>query len=342
MFLGFVVCEVLCSFRDGEFNCSGSVVKQGEGFEFPCADRVSCEPYVVVLPRGRYKIELYGASAGRRVTAAKDTENPLRCAMTGDQVKEYGGNAVCRPAQSMSGAGGYTVGNITLRKATKFYLHIGGSGAESTSDKAGGYNGGGSGSGIGCSGACPGGSGGGATDLRAESDDLYHRVMVAGGGGGSDDDHGDAGGYDDGSGGAGGGETSQGAWIHGVYHQEFQASQLYGYSFGVGESSANQDAGAGGGGWYGGFSSQSIHGGGGGGSSFILLNNSVYPDGYAFNGESEYVFESGAMVQGVREGHGAAFITVLQPETTTEFTSVANHKYFSILLFIIALMHPGE
>ena len=36
-------------------------------FEYPCSSQFECTPYIVSLPRGKYKFELYGTSSGTQV-----------------------------------------------------------------------------------------------------------------------------------------------------------------------------------------------------------------------------------------------------------------------------------
>lgn len=105
----------------------------------------------VTLPKGVYKLEVWGAQGG-----------------------SYGTN-------STGGNGGYSIGIITLTAETVLYIYVGGQGTYSTTSGsfvAGGFNGGGK------AGYRYGGSGGGASDIRIGTDSLYSRVIVAGGGGG--------------------------------------------------------------------------------------------------------------------------------------------------------------
>ena len=120
-----------------------------------------CKAEEVRLSKGTYLLEVWGASGG---TYRTDTPG---------------------------GAGGYARGVLTLKKATKAFVHLGKEGSQS--GKVAVCNGGGGGL---------KGGGGGGTDIRLESDSLYSRVIVAGGGGGSGDDVGDYGGF-------GGGETGK-------------------------------------------------------------------------------------------------------------------------------------
>ncbi|NLZ95747.1 MAG: hypothetical protein GX921_07990, partial [Bacteroidales bacterium] len=125
-------------------------------------------------------------------------------------------------------------GTINLKSNTKIYARVGGMGqvATDTEKTKGGFN---------CGGDAkihtdPPSSGGGTSDIRIYSDDLWHRIIVAGGGGGCDDyNYGTAGAINDG-GGAGGYPNGQGYWLNGKYTGNTTATQLYGFSFGQGES----------------------------------------------------------------------------------------------------------
>ena len=105
----------------------------------------------ITLPKGKYKLEVWGAQGGYRSSAS------------------YGGK------------GGYSYGTITLNQPTTVYLYAGGfpgnttSSAGSSKTRAGGFNGGGSRYGY--------YGGGGGSDIRIGQDNLYARVIVAGGGG---------------------------------------------------------------------------------------------------------------------------------------------------------------
>ena len=126
----------------------------------------------VTLPKGTYKLEVWGAQGGTRSTT-------------------YGNG----------GKGGYSVGTLTLTTPKTVYLYAGGSGSSagsSTSFTGGGYNGGGNSKYY-------GGGGGGGSDIRIGSTSLYARVIVAGGGGGA---QGRSSSSYKASGGAGGGTSS--------------------------------------------------------------------------------------------------------------------------------------
>ncbi|MDE6200522.1 MAG: hypothetical protein K2M47_01390 [Clostridiales bacterium] len=115
----------------------------------------------VILPRGTYKFELWGAQGG------------------------YNGSYAANTGNATGGKGGYVSGQITYTADTTIYIYCGGTGAGGTGSidgsnytvKAGGYNGGGQGTGR------AGSGGGGATDIRT-STSINNRIIVAAGGGG--------------------------------------------------------------------------------------------------------------------------------------------------------------
>ncbi|MBQ4358991.1 MAG: hypothetical protein II767_01910 [Proteobacteria bacterium] len=106
------------------------------------------EVQTVSLPKGKYKLEVWGGQGGGI------------------------GNG---------GKGGYAVGTITLGNTTQVYVYVGGQGSNGTTTGAG-WNGGGYPTIDYYYG------GGGGTDIRIGSDSLYSRVIVAGGGGGYRED----------------------------------------------------------------------------------------------------------------------------------------------------------
>ena len=307
---------------------------------YPCQTTYECADYFFTLPPGKYKIEAYGGSGGSRdgkfTTAVLNDRSGCVPQST---VTNYEGNTECRMSTSVNqpGSGAYMSGVITLRKDTFVFASIAGMG-EFISSRApkGGYNGGGDAlysSQFGAS------SGGGSTDIKFEVNDLYHRVLVAGGGGGIDNAQG--------TGGSGGYEDAQGYWIESNYHSTPIASQLYGFSFGQGESAGSKtshpnstsagnsdDVGAAGGGWFGGFCSGSNGGGAGGGSSFILTKTAKIPEGkikrhtgrYVFIEEKEYAFierkysfDNVQHANGIWGGNGQVRITLIK--------SIKAHNY---------------
>ena len=206
---------------------------------YPCSDTVTCSHYTVILPRGKYKLEAYGASGGTETNATTLRDNDRNC-IDQEIVKLYRGNTVCNPINS-PGAGGYISGIINLNKITTFFIHIGGKGEYVKSiNPKGGYNGGGNGyrHNMGSAG------GGGSTDFRVEKNDYWHRILVGGGGGGTDDNIVNDGGMNDGSGGAGGYPNGQTFFTNNILNGSYGGTQNFGYSFFQGESATFQNYGS--------------------------------------------------------------------------------------------------
>lgn len=232
----------------------------------------------VILPKGIYKLECWGAQGGYRSSAT------------------YGGK------------GGYSVGTITLDEETEFFVYVGGSG--NTGKTAGGFNGGGLRNTY--------NGGGGATDIRIGQDNLLARVIVAGGGGsdGATNKTGMYGGGENGgsttenygSGGFGGTQTgvSSSSWQT-TSQSTSTTSQSGAYAgFGFGGNGIYRSSGyggAGGGGWYGGSgsypdSSGDDDRGGAGGSGYIYTTNTAgnYPTGCLLT--SKYYLEDAQAIAG--------------------------------------------
>lgn len=261
----------------------------------------------VILPKGTYKLECWGAQGGSYNTT-------------------YQG-----------GKGGYSQGVLTLTAdETELYLYTGqqnnnyGTSAGNTSGNA--FNGGGYGKTVYYKStytySC---AGGGASDIRIGQDSLYARVIVAGGGSGST--NGSQGYY-------GGGLTSGG------YNTTYQATQTAAGSlgsFGVGANSNPSStnyryaSAGGGGGWYGGGSSTSYNDSSatyrqyhGGGSGYVYTPETAvnYPSGCLLN-ESYYLsrantiagnntFNSPDGIQTVgNSGNGYIRITVIENNEST-------------------------
>lgn len=248
----------------------------------------------VILPKGQYKLECWGAQGGYRSSSS------------------YGGN------------GGYSVGILNLTQKTTVYLYAGGAG--NTGKTAGGFNGGGKRDSY--------NGGGGGTDIRIGSDSLYARVIVAGGGGsdGASDKNGMYGGgtsggttiQNYGSGGGGGTQTTGGTGGNSNNN-----AGTFGQG-GSGLSSSSGYGGAGGGGWYGGGGSFPDYSGdddrgGGGGSGYIYTSStaSSYPSGCLLNssyyltnaitvtGNTAFTSPTGANETG-HTGNGYVRITVIK------------------------------
>ena len=96
---------------------------------YPCDDPSSCYNYFADLPRGKYLIELYGASGGFNNHTISTAFLPDKSECIDQTIVEiYGGNTKCNKISSVSGAGGYTAGFLNLREKTRIYIAIGGSG----------------------------------------------------------------------------------------------------------------------------------------------------------------------------------------------------------------------
>ena len=302
--------------------------------EYPCANSYDCSAYEVTLSRGIYKFELYGASGGYNSYSPSTLRNTSSssCVYNDSFVESFAGNTKCN-TNNVPGAGGYIAGTINIKAKTKIFARVGGKGQRATNEvtTSGGFNGGGEAMIY----SSPAYSGGGASDIRIEADDVWHRIIVAGGGGGCDDD----GSSISGSGGAGGYPEAQGYWSNGKYNGSHVATQLYGFTFGQGESpkvlenkhensstlTSVNDCGGAGGGWFGGHASRYNNAGAGGGSSFILTKNASIPQGnisahtqlyrfveskpYAFSTKSQYVMSDVSYANGIRAGHGKIIIT---------------------------------
>ena len=224
----------------------------------------------VTLPKGTYKFEVWGAQGG-------------------SYSSYYGG------------AGGYSVGTITLTADTTLYIYVGGQPTTSTSSSvtiAGGFNGGGKAryhSYNGTTTYCQ--AGGGGTDIRIGTDSLYARVIVAGGGGGSASVNAKTTKY--------GGGTSGGSPVSGYGASQTVAGTNG--SFGVGADgyisgyNYKYASGGGGGGWYGGGAinkhsdSTNYRGYNGGGSGFVWTGSNA-PSGYLLG--SEYYLANASTIAG--------------------------------------------
>ncbi|EGT5422692.1 hypothetical protein KWR14_017835 [Clostridioides difficile] len=250
----------------------------------------------VTLPRGKYLLECWGAAGG-------------------------GGSSIAD--SNLRSKGGYSKGELTLKKETTLHVYVGYSGRDSLGSTP--FNGGGKAEMhesdsdknlVYC-------NGGGATDIRLvggswdNEQGLLSRIIVAGGGGRNDFSN---------KGGDGGG-VAGGSTKLGEGGTEFKggkgASGTDG-SFGKGGKGIREDQykmhGGGGGGWYGGGSGPT----GGGGSGYVLTENSYKPAGYIPT--KEYWLENAITTTGggIAGGDGKAKITLLQGLpflTITSYTS---------------------
>lgn len=268
----------------------------------------------ITLPKGKYKLECWGAQGGYRSSSS------------------YGGS------------GGKSVGIITLNKESSIYIFAGGAG--NTGGTNGGFNGGGKRNTY--------NGGGGASDVRIGSNSPYARVIVAGGGGsdGATSRGGGAGGGTSGqdttatnygTGGYAGTQTGNNGgsgWV--VSSQSSNTSSqsdcYAGFSFGGNGVAANSGyGGAGGGGWYGGTGtipdgSGDDDKGGGGGSGYIytastasnypsgcLLASSMYLDSASTKTGTESFYSPSGSSETGHSGNGYVRITVIEAEYPTKF-----------------------
>ena len=277
----------------------------------------SGQAVTLTVPKGKYKLEVWGGQGGT--------------------YSSYNG-----------GAGGYSVGTLSLIENTILYLYAGEQPATISTTRTvvtGGFNGGGNGYNRYYKGTYTyGQGGGGASDIRIGSDSLYARVIVAGGGGGSASVDALTTKY--------GGGTSGGSPTTG-----YEGTQTSGGTsgntgtFGQGGSvttSGNNykySSGGGGGGWYGGAaasnytdSSSTYRNYNGGGSGYIytsdtasnypsgcLLNSSYYlTDASTIAGNASMIDpETGNTVTG-RSSHGYVRITVIEVDSLSGYVNIGN------------------
>lgn len=255
----------------------------------------------------------------------------------------WGAQGGYRSSSSYGGAGGYSIGTLSLSSKTTLYIYVGGSGNSVTSANSSGYYPGGF-NGGGYRNTYKGG--GGATDIRIGTDSLYARVIVAGGGG-SDGSSSQSGGYAGGTSGArgsfgygsygyGGNQTATYSSLNAIASQGTNNNSsdcAAGFGFGgFGCYSSSGYGGAGGGGWYGGQGtypdgSGDDDGGGGGGSGYVytsstaknypqgcLLNSSYYlTDAQTIAGNQAFTSPEGTSETG-HSGNGFCRITNMTPK----------------------------
>lgn len=255
----------------------------------------------------------------------------------------WGAQGGYRSSSSYGGAGGYSIGTLSLSSKTTLYIYVGGSGNSVTSVNSSGYYPGGF-NGGGYRNTYKGG--GGATDIRIGTDSLYSRVIVAGGGG-SDGSSSQSGGYAGGTSGArgsfgygsygyGGNQTATYSSLNAIASQGTNNNSsdcAAGFGFGgFGCYSSSGYGGAGGGGWYGGQGtypdgSGDDDGGGGGGSGYVytsstaknypqgcLLNSSYYlTDAQTIAGNQAFTSPEGTSETG-HSGNGFCRITNMTPK----------------------------
>ena len=293
----------------------------------------------ITLPKGQYKLECWGAQGGSYST--------------------YNG-----------GAGGYSVGTLTLTDDnTTLYIYVGGQPTSTSSTSAaipGGFNGGGSArvhSYGNVTTYCQ--AGGGGTDIRLGKDSLYARIIVAGGGGGSASIDAKSTKY--------GGGTSGGSPVAGYAGaQTGGGTQGNKGTFGVGGNGYTAGynyqyaSGGGGGGWYGGsgYSQQADgssvfrdYNGGGSGYVYTASTASNYPSGCLLN--SSYYLTNASTIAGntaftsptgsSETGHtGNGYIRIIVIETNsgntfikTDSTTWKNYKNIFIKTPTMTILPNG-
>ncbi|HBF0343514.1 TPA: hypothetical protein KO142_003566 [Clostridioides difficile] len=236
----------------------------------------------VVLPPGKYLLECWGAAGG-------------------------GGSSIAD--SNLRSKGGYSKGELTLKKETTLHIYTGEKGSNYSP-----FNGGGrammherlsNGEILYC-------NGGGATDIRLvegnwdNEQSLLSRIIVAGGGGRNNfETKGGDGGGD--AGGDGFKADSKGTQTSGG-KGEAGSDGSFGKGGSAAPTSSRENYGGGGGGWYGGGSGYNA----GGGSGYVLTENSYKPAGYIPT--KEYWLENTSMTVGggIAEENGKARITLLQ------------------------------
>lgn len=258
----------------------------------------------ITLPAGQYKLEVWGAQGGT--------------------YSSYQG-----------GAGGYSIGILTLTEDTSMYIFVGQQAPAVSTNRAvvpGGYNGGGNGYNRYYSSTYTyGQGGGGGTDIRIGSNSLYARVIVAGGGGGSAS-------VDALTTKCGGGENGGSPAAGYAGTQTTGGSKGTKGAFGQGAnvtkngSNYKYSSGGGGGGWYGGAadsgyadspSTRRNYNGGGSGYVYTSSTATNYPSGCLLNdkyylinaktyaGNTSFPSPDGSAETG-HKGNGHARITVLK------------------------------
>ncbi|MDB0519955.1 hypothetical protein C4R87_19225 [Clostridioides difficile] len=239
----------------------------------------------ITLKPGRYKFECWGARGGATGTLPSS-------------------------GSYYYGKGGYSSGELTLRKESTLYAYVGYDGKKGYDFNCGGYSG--------------SASGGGATDIRLfngawdNEQGLLSRIIVAGGGGGTKDT------YDGGHGGGLKGGIGRG-WNGSPAHGGTQFEGGMGHfddgscdgSFGKGAKQSNPSIFSGsGGGWFGGAVAGYSSYGSGGGSGYVLTKDSYKPQGYIPT--SEYYMTNPVLTTGGNTtvvgdySDGRAKITLLQ------------------------------
>jgi hypothetical protein len=242
----------------------------------------------VLLPKGTYKLEVYGAQGGNSVNTSGGT-------------------------WGTGGKGGYATGSVTYSAVTTLYLVAGGQG-ERGYHYSENYSFGGDG-GFGCGGGggrahitsnsrTGGGGGGGYSGIFTASPAVGNQILMAGGGGGG-------GGYSDAgqtgaNGGTGGGTNGSSSSSGTGSRSNFYGAGGQGYP--AGSSGTNPVTGGAGGKKNQGGGTAGGCGGGGGGYLGGYAGNAW---GYGGQGGSGYIggVTGGSMTNGSRTGNGIVYIT---------------------------------
>ena len=273
-------------------------------------------PQTITLPKGRYKLEVWGAKGGDstgRGTGSRANQSSVR-----------------------GGLGGYSQGILNLTKDETIQIYVGEEGRSSNPSDgcvtSGGFpDGGGTKTGH-CNSnySTVPGTGGGSTSIRIRN----NLVILAGGGGGASGSstYADQGGY-------GGGQTGGNCYYRGSIQRQGAGTQS-GSTQGLGEiqgdpgqfgsgasgkySQGCDSGGGGGGGWYGGgsggYGNNGLCSSGGGGSGWVLpyiassfMLNITYDlsDSKCLGGNEEFPTPDGKGTERGHAGSGFAKITPL-------------------------------
>ena len=291
-------------------------------FDYPCTNHTVCYPIFLILPRGRYFLEAWGAQ---------------------------GGSALFKNEYAQGGRGAYAFGTLTLKTFTNIYLHIGAEGVnESTYNKITLSTFGGGGKGWNGKVGNVISSGGGASDIRIGVNDLKPRVLVAAGGGGSGHwkkvrlggDAGDVRGFD-------GEPTDSDEWKPGTgaTQREGGITDQNGVngSFGYGGYKTLNDGCGGGGGFYGGGAgSWSLLGGGGGSSFAFSISSKEIAQEAGIELAPIYYLKNAQLYSGKTNngntGNGRICITLISinqyecTNTLSSFSSIFSSLFISVFL----------
>ncbi|KAK8845001.1 hypothetical protein M9Y10_021175 [Tritrichomonas musculus] len=280
--LYYVRCIVFNT--EGESNeiVSNSVTTTAGSFTFGYEGN----PAKISLPKGQYKLEVWGAKGGDS---------------TGNG---YSGHNRSNQQTVQGGLGGYSRGILNLKTIETIYVFVGEEGrpsnsSDNSSTKGGFPDGGGTKTGHWFNCTTVSGTGGGSTSIRIGSKSDFARVIVAGGGGGASgsstfiDPGGFGGGLNGGHSSLEGSIQNQGGGTQSGSILEKDGTddrKIDRGKFGLGGSgkydSGCDSCGGGGGGWYGGCS-------GGGFGYTYLCSSGGGGSGWTFTEASMQAFKSG-------------------------------------------------